>query len=87
MGSKSPLAIDIQVRSLVHGQRLALGMSQSALAEKLGIAFQQVTLRLILMEWIPVMAKEGAFFRAENGDDAVGPMRAARDGALSCLVQ
>ena len=42
MAMKSPDAIDIQVGQLIRGQRLALGMSQSALAEKLGLTFQQV---------------------------------------------
>lgn len=39
---KSPDAVDIHVGNLIRGQRLALGMSQSALAAKLGLAFQQV---------------------------------------------
>jgi transcriptional regulator with XRE-family HTH domain len=42
MAARSPEPVDIQAGKLIRGQRLALGMSQAALAEKLGLAFQQV---------------------------------------------
>jgi transcriptional regulator with XRE-family HTH domain len=42
MPRKSPDTVDIHVGKLIRGQRLALGMSQTALGEKIGIAFQQL---------------------------------------------
>jgi transcriptional regulator with XRE-family HTH domain len=42
MSKKSPEAVDIQVGAFIRSQRLALGMSQTALADKLDITFQQV---------------------------------------------
>jgi len=40
--AKSPEPVDIRVGQLIRAQRVALGMSQTALAEKLGLTFQQV---------------------------------------------
>src|SRR5712691_4316455 len=42
MPKKPPDAVDIHVGKLIRGQRLALGMSQAALGEKIGLAFQQI---------------------------------------------
>jgi transcriptional regulator with XRE-family HTH domain len=42
MSSKSPLPVDKQVGSRVRARRLMLDMSQSDLAEALGLTFQQV---------------------------------------------
>jgi transcriptional regulator with XRE-family HTH domain len=42
MATKTPDAVDIQIGKLIRSQRLALAMSQTTLAEKLGLAFQQV---------------------------------------------
>ena len=42
MATRSPDAVDIQVGKLIRGQRLALGMSQTALADELDVSFQQV---------------------------------------------
>jgi len=42
MAAKSPDPVDIQVGKLIRGQRLALGMSRTALADELDLSFQQV---------------------------------------------
>jgi len=42
VAKKSPEPVDIQLDKLIRTQRLAKGMSQTALAEKLGVTFQQV---------------------------------------------
>jgi transcriptional regulator with XRE-family HTH domain len=39
---KPPEVVDLQVGKLIRAQRLAVGMSQTALGEKLGVTFQQV---------------------------------------------
>jgi transcriptional regulator with XRE-family HTH domain len=39
---KPPDAIDKQVGSMIRTQRLALGMSQTELAEKIGVRFRQL---------------------------------------------
>lgn len=39
---KTPSPIDVEVGKRIRAQRRQLGMSQSALAEKLGLTFQQV---------------------------------------------
>ena len=42
MEKKSPEVVDIQVGKFIRTQRLAIGMSQTVLAEKVGVTFQQV---------------------------------------------
>ncbi|SRR6266851_1917467 len=42
MATRSPDAVDIQVGKLIRGRRLALGISQTALADELDVSFQQV---------------------------------------------
>ena len=42
MRRKHPDPVDIYVGRTVRGRRLALGMSQSVLAERLGVPFQQL---------------------------------------------
>jgi transcriptional regulator with XRE-family HTH domain len=42
MGSKKPDLIDIEVGQRIRIQRLAAGLSQSELAERIGVTFQQV---------------------------------------------
>src|SRR5947209_2670874 len=42
MGSKKPDLIDIEVGQRIRIQRLALGLSQTELAERIGVTFQQV---------------------------------------------
>ena len=42
MGSKKPDLIDIEVGQRIRIQRLAAGLSQSELAERVGVTFQQV---------------------------------------------
>jgi transcriptional regulator with XRE-family HTH domain len=42
MGSKKPDLIDVEVGQRIRIQRLAAGLSQSELAERIGVTFQQV---------------------------------------------
>ena len=42
MGSKKPDPIDVEVGQRIRIQRLAAGLSQSELAERIGVTFQQV---------------------------------------------
>jgi transcriptional regulator with XRE-family HTH domain len=42
MGSKKPDFIDVEVGQRIRIQRLAAGLSQSELAERIGVTFQQV---------------------------------------------
>jgi transcriptional regulator with XRE-family HTH domain len=42
MGSKKPDLIDVEVGQRIRIQRLASGLSQSELAERIGVTFQQV---------------------------------------------
>ena len=42
MSNKTPDAVDIQVGHSIRAHRLAAGLSQSELAAKLGVTFQQV---------------------------------------------
>jgi transcriptional regulator with XRE-family HTH domain len=42
MGSKKPDPIDIEVGQRIRIQRLAAGLSQSELADRIGVTFQQV---------------------------------------------
>jgi transcriptional regulator with XRE-family HTH domain len=42
MGSKKPDLIDVEVGQRIRIQRLAAGISQSELAERIGVTFQQV---------------------------------------------
>jgi transcriptional regulator with XRE-family HTH domain len=42
MNAKAPHAIDIYVGGRVRARRLLLGMSQTALGDRLGITFQQI---------------------------------------------
>lgn len=42
MGSKKPDLIDVEVGQRIRIQRLAAGLSQTELAERIGVAFQQV---------------------------------------------
>jgi transcriptional regulator with XRE-family HTH domain len=42
MGSKKPDPIDVEVGQRIRIQRLAAGLSQSELADKIGVTFQQV---------------------------------------------
>ena len=42
MGSKKPDVIDVEVGQRIRIQRLAAGLSQSELAERIGVTFQQV---------------------------------------------
>ena len=42
MGSKQPDLIDVEVGQRTRIQRLAAGLSQSELAERIGVTFQQV---------------------------------------------
>ncbi|TCL95893.1 helix-turn-helix protein [Rhizobium sp. PP-WC-2G-219] len=42
MNAKAPHAIDIYVGGRVRARRLTLGMSQTALGDRLGITFQQI---------------------------------------------
>src|SRR5262245_13923917 len=41
-GAKSPDQVDVEVGQRIRVQRLAIGMSQTTLAEALGVTFQQV---------------------------------------------
>ena len=42
MGSKKPDLIDVEVGQRIRIQRLAAGLSQSELADRIGVTFQQV---------------------------------------------
>jgi transcriptional regulator with XRE-family HTH domain len=42
MGSKKPDLIDVEVGQRIRIQRLAAGLSQSELAERVGVTFQQI---------------------------------------------
>ena len=42
MGSKKPDLIDVEVGQRIRIQRLAAGLSQTELAERIGVTFQQV---------------------------------------------
>jgi transcriptional regulator with XRE-family HTH domain len=42
MGSKKPDLIDVEVGQRIRIQRLAAGLSQSELAERIGVTFQQI---------------------------------------------
>ena len=42
MGSKKPDLVDVEVGQRIRIQRLAAGLSQSELAERIGVTFQQV---------------------------------------------
>ena len=42
MGSKKPDPIDVEVGQRIRIQRLATGLSQSELADRIGVTFQQV---------------------------------------------
>ena len=98
MSTKSPLPVDIQVGKLIRGQRLALGMPQSVLAEKLGLTFQQVqkyekgTNRVgssRLVQIAEALGVEAAFFFPSNGkskaEDPEVLTLVATNGAVNLL--
>ncbi|WP_439813900.1 helix-turn-helix domain-containing protein [Zavarzinia sp. CC-PAN008] len=82
-----PKAVDVHVGQRLRERRLGLGMSQSALAEKIGLTFQQVQKyerganRLsasVLYEVASVLDVPISFFFDGLGDGPVKPVEDAR---------